>query len=268
MTPDALSQALTPERWPALIYLTARITGLMLSAPFWSMAPMPRSVRAAVTMVFAVLLLPATPLVQVPSQPFDMPLPLAIEGMLGLAMGLTAAVLVQGAALAGELLSVQMGLSLGPAIMVMPDLPTSEFGHLFGLFATAIFLGLDGHLTLLGGLAASLGTLPPGSVFQIATGAHAATALFGTLFSTAVCVAAPVLATLMLTHVALALLNRAVPQLNSLMNSFPLTIGAGLLMLGLALPVMTTVYAEGISQLPERVQNTLEAWAPAVDGGH
>ena len=268
MMPDALQQALTPERWPALIYVTARVTGLMLSAPLWSMAPMPTTVRAAVTVVISVLLLPVTPHVALPSQPFDMPMPLALEGLIGIATGLTAAVLVQGAALAGEIMSVQMGLSLGPAVMVLPDLPNSEFGHLFGLFATALYLGLDGHLTLISGLADSLKALPPGSPFDVAAGGNAMVALCGALFGTAVCVAGPVLVTLLLTHVALALLNRAVPQLNALMTSFPITIGAGLLTLGLALPVMTNAYASSLEHLPEMVEHTLGAWIPVVAGGH
>jgi flagellar biosynthetic protein FliR len=267
MTPDALQQALTPERWPALIYVTARVTGLMLSAPLWSMATMPASIRAAVTVALSVLLLPVTPHVAVPTQPFDMPLPLAFEGLIGVATGLTAAVLVQGAALAGEIMSVQMGLTLGPSVLVLPDLPNSEFGHLFGLFATAIYLGLDGHLTLVSGLADSLRALPPGSPIDLLHGADAVVTMFGAMFGTAVCVAGPVLVTLLLTHVALALLNRAVPQLNALMTSFPITIGAGLLMLGLALPVMTSAYASGIEHLPEMVEHVLGAWIPAGAGG-
>ncbi|MEQ1832733.1 MAG: flagellar biosynthetic protein FliR [Candidatus Eisenbacteria bacterium] len=267
MTPDALNQALTPDRWPALIYVTARVTGLMLSAPLWSMAPMPRTIRAAVTVVLAVLLLPACPEVHVPQQPFDLPLPLAIEGLIGVAAGLTAAVLVQGAALAGEIISVQMGLSMGPAIMVLPDLPGSEFGHLFGLFATVLYLGLDGHLMLLQGIADSLRALPPGAPLDLARGSEMAVSLFGALFATAVCVAGPVLATLLLTHVSLALLNRAVPQLNALMTSFPITIGAGMLMLGIALPVMTTAFAGGLSHLPEMVEHALDAWVPLTAAG-
>src|SRR5262249_13773025 len=152
-------------------------------------------------------------------QPLDLPLPLAIEGLVGVGIGLAAAVFVQGAAYAGELLGVQMGLSLGPAAAGLQELPSSEFGQLFGLFATTLYLGLDGHLTLLGGLARSLRALPPGSVLEVAGGAHAAAAMLGALFATAACVAAPVLATLLLVHVALALMNRAVPQLNALVTS-------------------------------------------------
>lgn len=267
MTPDALQQAFTPDRWPALLFVTARVTGLMLSAPFWSMATMPRTVRAAVTIVLSVLLLPSAPSLTAPDQPFAMALPLALEGLIGVAIGMTAAVLVQGAAFAGEIVGVQMGLSMGPAVMVLPDLPNSELGHLFGMFATVIFLGVDGHLALLRGLAESLRALPPGSAFDLATGATVTANLLGALFSTAIDIAAPVLATLLLVHVAMALLNRAVPQLNALMTSFPITIGIGLLTLGLTLPVMTGALSNSLDQLPAMVDHTLGAWWPAA-GGH
>lgn len=266
MTPDALQQALTPDRWPALILVTARVTGLMLSAPLWSMTTMPRAVRAAVTVVLSVLLLPAAPQMALPEQPFDLPLPLAIEGLIGVTTGLTAAVLVQGAAFAGELLGIQMGLSMGAAVMVLPDLPNSELGHLFGLFATVLYLGLDGHLALIGGLADSLRALPPGSPVDLANGAMVSSQLVGALFATAISVAAPVLVTLLLTHIAMALLNRAIPQLNALMTSFPITIGAGLLMLGFALPVITGAFSNHLDQLPDMVDHALGAWRPAAGG--
>jgi len=266
MTTDALQQALTPDRWPALLFVTARITGLMLSAPLWSMSAMPRAVRAAVTVVLAILLLPAAPALALPEQPFELVVPLVLEVLVGVSIGMTAAVLVQGAAFAGEILGVQMGLSMGPAVMVLPDLPNSEMGHLFGLFATVIYLGLDGHLALLRGLSDSLRALPPGGAFDLATGATVTANLLGAMFATAVSVAAPVLATLLLVHLAMALLNRAVPQLNSLMNSFPITIGLGLLTLGVTLPVMTGALAHGLDQLPAMVDHTLGAWMTAGGG--
>ncbi len=267
MMPDALQQALTPDRWPALIYVTARVTGLMMSAPMWSMTTMPRAVRAAVTVMLAVLLLPAAPSMHLPQQPFDLPLPLAIEMLIGVTCGLTASVLVQGAAFAGELLGIQMGLSMGAAVMVLPDLPNSELGHLFGLFATVLYLGLDGHLMLLRGLADSLHVLPPGSAIDLANGAGVSSQIVGALFATAISVAAPVLVTLLLTHIAMALLNRAIPQLNALMTSFPITIGAGLLMLGFALPVITGAFSNHLDQLPSMVDHALEAWRPTA-GSH
>lgn len=266
MSPDALQQALTPDRWPALIMVTARVTGLMLSAPLWSMTQMPTAVRAAITVVLSILLLPSVPPVALPVQPFDLPLPLALEGLIGVTTGLTAAVLVQGAALAGEMLGVQMGISMGPAVFVMPDLPNSEFGSLFGLFATVLYLGVDGHLALVAGLADGLRALPPGGAVAIASGATVSAGLLGTVFSTAASVAGPVLATLLLAHVAMALLNRAVPQLNALMTSFPITIGAGLLAMGIALPVMAGVLVDGFSQLPDAVDAILGSWRLTAGG--
>jgi flagellar biosynthetic protein FliR len=86
------------------------------------------------------------------------------------------------------------------------------------------------------------------------------------VFSTAASVAGPVLATLLLAHVAMALLNRAVPQLNALMTSFPITIGAGLLTMGIALPVMAGVMVDGFSQLPDAVDAILGSWRLTAGG--
>ena len=52
------------------------------------------------------------------------------------------------------------------------------------------------------------------------------------MFVIAVKIAAPVMAVLFLTQIALGILAKAVPQVNILMTSFPLTIGLGLLFLG------------------------------------
>jgi flagellar biosynthesis protein FliR len=52
----------------------------------------------------------------------------------------------------------------------------------------------------------------------------------------AIKIAAPVMATLFLTTLAMGLVARLVPQLNIFMLSLPVTLGVGLLVLGWALP--------------------------------
>ena len=82
-------------------------------------------------------------------------------------------------------------------------------------------------------------------------------ALAGQLFSCAASVAAPVMVTLLLTNIALAILSRAVPQLNAMMVSFPLTIGVGLIMFAVSLPNVSTVVAHWVQELPVSVNGLL-----------
>ena len=66
---------------------------------------------------------------------------------------------------------------------------------------------------------------------------------------------------LLLTHMALGLLGRAVPQLNGMMVSFPITIALGLLMLGAALPVMAAVIERWMAHLGTDARTLLQALA-------
>lgn len=254
---DFLAHLFSPDRWPVFVMITARVGGLMLVAPLWSMTMLPRAARAAITVLLAVLLLPLAPHTALPEQILDIPLPLAVEFVIGLSIGLTAAVLVHGMALAGEALALKMGLSLGPALAPTPDVPVSGIGQIESFLALVIYLGAGGHIVMIRGLAASLGLLPPGATLDLARGAFSAALFFQALFGSALSAAAPVLVTLLLTNIALAILSRAVPQLNTMMVSLPITFAVGLVTLGLTLPVVSAVVAGWMGALPASVDRML-----------
>jgi flagellar biosynthetic protein FliR len=263
MIPDPLQHALAPDRWPTFALLTARLGGLMLVAPLWSMSALPRAARAALTVVLAVALLPSVAPAPLTERLLDLPLPIAMELLVGLVIGLTAAVVVQAAALAGEVVAIQMGLSIGPALTPMPDVQQSGVGQLQTLLALLVYVAVGGHHTLLRGLADSLQALPPGAPLALERGVTVTAMLPGALFACALSAAAPVMVALLLVNVALALLSRAVPQLNAMMVAFPVSIGLGLLMTGLSLPMVAGVVASWMDRLPETVTRVLGGFAPA-----
>ncbi|MFO1200800.1 MAG: flagellar biosynthetic protein FliR, partial [Burkholderiaceae bacterium] len=73
----------------------------------------------------------------------------------------------------------------------------------------------------------------------------------------AVSAAAPVMVALLLTNVALGILSRAVPQLNAMTVSFPLSIGVGLLMFSVSLPIVASVITGWLHGMPEDVRALL-----------
>jgi len=62
----------------------------------------------------------------------------------------------------------------------------------------------------------------------------------GRIFSAGLQLTLPIVAALLITNVALAILTRAAPQLNLFGIGFPVTLGAGLLVLSLTLPYLNT----------------------------
>ena len=263
---ETLEQALTPATWPTFAYVMTRLSGFMLVAPLWSLSGVPARVRAAVAVVLGIALLPLAPRVVLPVGMLELPVSMAMEFVLGLAIGLSAAVIVYGMSLAGEVVSIQMGLSLGPAISPMTELTVPGIGQLQSFLAVLIYLSVGGHLMLLRGLADSLKTLPPGMGIAPLNAPELATHLLDTVFGTAIQVAAPALVALLLTHVAVAITGRAVPQIHAILLAFPLTIGIGLMMVGASLPFTGAMLTDWMAQIPERVAQVVQVFRPAAGG--
>ncbi|MBN8550646.1 MAG: flagellar biosynthetic protein FliR, partial [Deltaproteobacteria bacterium] len=80
------------------------------------------------------------------------------------------------------------------------------------------------------------------------------------IFKFAVILSAPVIVALMLTNFVMGLVTKAVPTVNIFIVSFPLTIGIGLILMGLALPDMAHEVERQIAgieiQVNEAVQDT------------
>jgi flagellar biosynthetic protein FliR len=251
------------QDWPAFVLVSARISGLFLAAPLWSMAGLPRSVRAAAAVVLSVILLPSIgPVRPLPDDMLASSVVLGGETLLGIAIGLTGAMILAGISLAGEVTSLQMGLSLGQALGSLPEGTTVGVGQLQGYFALTVYLSLGGHVTLYEGLAASFRAIPPGQAALGTLGGREVVELAATVFSGAIRVAAPMTVALLLANLALAILGKAVPQLNVMMISFPVTISIGLVMLGASLPFLASFLSGTIDGLPAQVGQAIQAFTP------
>jgi flagellar biosynthetic protein FliR len=144
--------------------------------------------------------------------------------------------------------------------------PGAGLGQLKSLTALLIYVTLGGHLVLLQGLSDSLTVLPPGQPMDVETGGQAAAATLSVVFTSAVRIAAPAMVALLLANLALAILNRAVPQLNVIMVSFPVTIGLGLVMIGASLSIFAAAIRGWVLNLPSTVASVINAFtlAPAI----
>lgn len=259
----SIVQSLAPSHWPTMVLVSARMVGLMLAAPLWSFASMPRSIRGALVIVFTVTVLPTVHETRLPPDYIGLVLPLASELMLGLAIGLVGAVFTAGMGMAGELATLQMGLNLGPSLSPMSESSVTGLGDLKMMLALAIYATLGGHLVLLTGVAGSFQAIPPGTALDLTGGGRAVIALAGTVFTVAARAAAPIIAALLLANLGLAILSKAVPQLNAMAVGFPITIGLGFVVFGAALPYTGPFIGRWVGGLPTSVATLIDAFTLA-----
>lgn len=260
----ALLQLIGIGDWPAFVLISARVAGLFLAAPLWSTIGLPRSIRGAAAVLLSVVLIPAVlPVAPLPDDMVGSAVILASETLLGVAIGMTGALFMHGVMVAGEVASLQMGLSLGQALGALPEGATVGVGQLKGYFASLMYLSLGGPLTLYQALAASFRAVPPGQAALGVDGGRVVVDLAGTVFSGGIRAAAPVIVALLLANVALAILGKAVPQLNVMMLAFPVTIAIGLVALGASLPFLAAYLGGQIDALPAMLGRTISAFQPA-----
>jgi flagellar biosynthetic protein FliR len=255
-------ELLAPASVATLVLLTFRVGGLVLAAPLYSAKMMPTTLKTAIVVVLSWLLHPMA-LGAVRGDVLLTPGHVVGEMMIGLAMGLGAAVLIGAAEAMGDLLAVHIGLSGASAVDPLTQVSVPVLGQFANLFAVTLMLSVDGHITMLSALARSLQMLPVGSDVDLASGAAAMVAMGSTLFVLGLRFAAPVLATVLLANVSLAILTRAAPQLNILSIAFPIQIAAGLFAFAASIPAIGTFYLGWDGVYADLVGNVMAAFGGA-----
>jgi len=249
-----------PGAAPAAVLVACRLTGLMLIAPVFSAKVLPVMMRAALIVLFTVLVQPVA-MASMHGIPAITPVTALGETLVGFAVGLGAAVLAGAAEAAGDLIAIQIGLSGATLLDPMSHTSGPVLSNFFSMFAITVMLALNIHLGMVEAIAASLRAVPVGSVMDLTRGISAMLSLAGTLFAAGLRFAAPVIATVMIGNAALAVLSRAAPQLNMLSVAFPLQIGLGLFAIGAAIPFIATYMGNWPTQYDAQLSTLFGAFA-------
>lgn len=222
------------QQW---LLILMRVAPLVFMMPLFQSRNIPHRVKAGLTLIISLTLLPAVKVETAgfPSEPLSFGFFALFEVMIGFLLGFSVRLIFAGLQVAGELAGFQMGF--GMARVMDPQSGTestvvTEFYYLIGLL---LFLSMDGHHWFFKALAQSFHLLAPGE-FQPREGlVELFIRLSGRMFILALQIAAPILAILMLVKISLGVIARMIPQVNLLMSSFPLTIGLGLVFMGLSI---------------------------------
>lgn len=231
-----------PATAPVLGLLGFRLGGLVLIGPMFASRSLPMMLKAGLVVVLVALLHPVAMNSADPAVRLS-PAVALTETIIGFAIGLGVAIIVGAAEAMGDLMAVQIGLSGAAALDPLTSNSVPVLGTFASLFAVTLLLSLDAHLVMLDAVAQSLELLPIGTPIDAEAGLAVMLGWGSQLFLLGVRFAGPVIATVLLANVALAVLGRAAPQLNVLAVAFPIQIGLGLLVLAGSIPLIGAFFA-------------------------
>jgi flagellar biosynthetic protein FliR len=170
------------------------------------------------------------------------------EAALGIAIGVSIAIVLESFSLAAQILGLQAGYAYASTIDPATEADSGILLVLAQLFAGLLFfaLGLDREMLRL--FALSFDRIPAGAWGPSALSADVLIRLGGSLFSIGLRLALPVVALLVMVDVAFALLGRLNQQLQLLSLAFPAKMLAALGVLAVAASVFPRVMNEFAAQ--------------------
>ena len=240
------------------LLVMARIIAMMQVAPLLSSAAIPQPGRLGLALFIAVIALPTVAAggYPVPESGVQFALLLIGEALVGVLLGLLVYLGFAALQTAGQFISLPVGFGIVELLDPLTEGRSTLLGQLFHVLALMAFLSVGGlHRLMLEGVAGSFRAVRAADlVISFEAGAaHGAGLLLHTvagslarLFGAAMAIALPIFAALLLVSLALALLARVAPHMNLLMLGLPLSLGAGLVILLIAMPLLMTAAAAAL----------------------
>lgn len=219
--------------WPVF-----RIAGLIMTAPLFGSKPVPSRIRLALALAISIVIVP---LIESSTPQVDAFSPTGVliiiqQILIGVMMGFAFQMVISAVITGGQIVALQMGL--GFSLMVDPQngAQAPVLSQLYVLMVLLVFLGLDGHLVMIEIVTDSFHYIPvsdkgvvPENLWQLVTWASM-------IFSGAVGIALPAIASLLIVNMAFGVMTRAAPQLNIFAIGFPITMMIGFAIILLTLP--------------------------------
>ena len=245
-----------------LMLVVARLTGLFIFTPVLTSATIPTVFKAMLAFMFGVALYPFVPEIPaVAAVDVVQLVPLLFaELLVGVVIGLIAAVPLYAMQMGGYIMGYQVGLSLAESFN--PELNTngSVIGQILFFLGVFLFIGVGGLDVTFLVLADSLKTAPIGAfgVPDVPLGAFVD--VFASGFELAIRISTPIMAAVSMSQVAMGLVMKTMPQINIMSVGFGIQIVVGLLVLSLMLHIVGEVASNEI----DFALDTVTAWVHAL----
>ena len=223
----------------AFLLIFVRMTGLFIVAPIFGRRNIPAYLKIGFSFFTAILLVNA---IQIPSpETYASLLQLALivtkEFIVGITIGFIAYMVFTAIYVAGEIIDMQIGFGVVNVMDPISNIQVPITSNIYFILSMLVYIAVNGHHALIKALFDSYTIVPLGTAVFNASIAENLMGIFGNIFAIGFKIAAPIIAAILITDVALGTISRMVPQLNVFVIGMPLKILVGLVILMVTIPM-------------------------------
>lgn len=235
---------LSAEHLDAFVLVLLRVSAIIVMIPVISQATVPVKIKAALSIIIAVIIFPlvAPQMPPIKNVHFIQLIFLMMgEMLIGLTIGFAARLVFAAIQIAGDIIGFQMGFSVASVIDPMSSAQVSVITELQYMIAMLVFLAVNAHHLFFQAIVQSYVLITPLSFHFSGQLMQFIFDISRDMFVIALKIAAPIMAVMIFTNVALGVVARTVPQMNIFIVGFPLQISMGLIFLGITAPLFVRI---------------------------
>ena len=222
-----------------LIWPFMRISAMLMAIPVIGTRMVSVRIRIALAVLISFVVVPLIP--EVPAVD-----PLSVAGLtisihqvlIGLAMGFVLQMTLAALTIAGEVISMSMGLGFASMIDPANGVNVPVLSQFFLMMGTLMFLALGGHLMIIQLLVNSFQSLPITGEGIQRDSFWVLISFASQMFIGAAWIALPAMVSILVITLAMGVMTRAAPQLNIFSVGFPVTMLVGFIIIMLVMPTI------------------------------
>jgi flagellar biosynthetic protein FliR len=220
---------LDPKVWPFAVMLFLRIVSVLFFLPIFGDVNIPSRLRILLALMMSLCIWPIVEKDLTSTQGFIQWSPLALglatlrEVFFGFSVGFAAKMLTFAASIASNIVGVNMGFQTASLFSPQTGTQESSFTSLKVWLITILILTFNIHHVFIQGIVNSFLTIPFAASPDPQLLLNVVMQTLTASFDIGLRIAGPLLLIQTLCTLALGLLNRALPQLNAFVISFPLS---------------------------------------------
>lgn len=251
--------AFSADSFWAFLQVFVRVSALFVSAPVFGSREIPPQVKVGLSALLSLVLLPlvkTTLAHAIPASLFAMTGILLGQALIGLMIGLVVSLLFVAVRIGGDLIDYQMGFTQAATFNPQFNETVSPIASFQYRYAIVLYLIANGHWLLLAALERSFVTLPVAQLSITGLSKTFTDITFQTLVN-GLQIAAPAAAVLLVTDIAFAFLNRAMPSMQVFYVGMPVKVLVGFVVVIAVIPLLTSVITGMVAGTPDELATLL-----------
>lgn len=217
-----------------------RMIAFVFSWPIFGTTTVPGPVKVLLGLSLTFLLYPLVGFQKLPKNPgLEVLVTLASrELMIGLTLGYFSRLFFFAVGIAGQIMSISIGLTTAQLFNPALNEHSAALEQFHLILATILFLSIQGHQMLITALMKSYEYAPLSTSWFSVRSFGSLGQLAQEIMVMGFKLSAPILISILFMNVAMAVIGRAVPQMNVLITSLPVNILVGIVVLFVTVPLM------------------------------